>query len=230
MRVLLIEDEPTTSKSIEIMLTGCKMNVYATASGEEGMELAKVYEHDIILLDLSLPDTPGEEVLRQLRSSRIETPVLIISGNDEHRSIIKGLGAGADDYLTKPFHRKELVARIRAIVRRAKGHAQAEIRTGQILVNLESQEVLVHGKPVELTAKEYQILELLSLRKGKIQTKVTILNHLYGGRDEPEIKIIDVFICKLRKKLAQANGGMHHIETIWGRGYVLRDPAAEEGA
>jgi two-component system cell cycle response regulator CtrA len=224
MRILLVEDDPTTSRSIELMLTHANLNVYCTDLGEEGVDLAKLYDYDLILLDLSLPDMTGHEVLRQIRLARIETPVLILSGADDTDSKLKGFGFGADDYLTKPFHREELVARIHAIIRRSKGHAQSTIRTGKITVNLDAKTVDVDGKPVHLTGKEYQMLELLSLRKGTTLTKEMFLNHLYGGMDEPELKIIDVFICKLRKKLAEATGGHNYIETVWGRGYVLRDP------
>jgi two-component system cell cycle response regulator CtrA len=165
-------------------------------------------------------------VLRQLRLARIETPILILSGADDTDSKLKGFGFGADDYLTKPFHREELVARIHAIIRRSKGHAQSVIRVGKVLVNLDAKTVDVEGRTVHLTGKEYQMLELLSLRKGSTLTKEMFLNHLYGGMDEPELKIIDVFICKLRKKLAEATGGDSYIETVWGRGYVLREPIA----
>ncbi len=224
MRVLLVEDDPTTSKSIELMLTHANLNVYATDLGEEGIDLAKLYDYDLILLDLNLPDMNGHEVLRQLRLSRIETPILILSGDDDTESKLKGFGFGADDYLTKPFHREELVARIHAIIRRSKGHAQSIIKTGRIAVNLDAKTVDVGGNTVHLTGKEYQMLELLSLRKGTTLTKEMFLNHLYGGMDEPELKIIDVFICKLRKKLGEATAGENYIETVWGRGYVLRDP------
>ncbi|MCC5974585.1 MAG: response regulator transcription factor [Rubellimicrobium sp.] len=224
MRILLVEDDPTTSRSIELMLTHANLNVYATDMGEEGIDLAKLYDYDLILLDLNLPDMNGHEVLRQLRISRVDTPILILSGDDATESKLRGFGFGADDYLTKPFHREELVARIHAIIRRSKGHAQSVIRTGRIAVNLDAKTVEVEGAAVHLTGKEYQMLELLSLRKGTTLTKEMFLNHLYGGMDEPELKIIDVFICKLRKKLSQATGGENHIETVWGRGYVLRDP------
>jgi len=228
MRVLLVEDDPTTSKSIEMMLSHANLNVYSTDLGEEGVDLAKLYDYDLILLDLNLPDMTGHEVLRQLRLARVDTPILILSGADDTESKIKGFGFGADDYLTKPFHRDELIARIHAIVRRSKGHAQSVIRTGRINVNLDAKTVDVDGRAVHLTGKEYQMLELLSLRKGTTLTKEMFLNHLYGGMDEPELKIIDVFICKLRKKLSAATGGDNHIETVWGRGYVLRDPAPKD--
>ncbi|MGM0742203.1 MAG: response regulator transcription factor CtrA [Pseudomonadota bacterium] len=230
MRVLLVEDDPTTAKSIEMMLNHANLNVYTTDLGEEGIDLAKLYDYDLILLDLGLPDMNGHEVLRQLRLARIETPILILSGADDTDNKIKGFGFGEDDYLTKPFHREELVARIHAIIRRSKGHSQSVIRTGRINVNLDAKTVDVDGRAVHLTGKEYQMLELLSLRKGTTLTKEMFLNHLYGGMDEPELKIIDVFICKLRKKLGEATGGQNHIETVWGRGYVLRDPEPEQSS
>jgi two-component system cell cycle response regulator CtrA len=230
MRILLVEDDPATSRSIELMLTHANLNVYCTDMGEDGIDLAKLYDYDLILLDLNLPDIPGHEVLRQIRLARVATPILILSGSDDTESKLKGFGFGADDYLTKPFHREELVARIHAIIRRSKGHSQSIIRTGKVNVNLDAKTVEVEGKPVHLTGKEYQMLELLSLRKGTTLTKEMFLNHLYGGMDEPELKIIDVFICKLRKKLAEATDGDNYIETVWGRGYVLRDPVAESAS
>ncbi|MEM8571525.1 MAG: response regulator transcription factor [Pseudomonadota bacterium] len=228
MRILLVEDDPTTSKSIEMMLQNANLNVYATDLGEEGIDLAKLYDYDLILLDLNLPDMNGHDVLRQLRLAKVETPILILSGADDTENKLKGFGFGADDYMTKPFHRQELIARIHAIVRRSKGHAQSIIETGKFTVNLDAKTVEVDGSPVHLTGKEYQMLELLSLRKGTTLTKEMFLNHLYGGMDEPELKIIDVFICKLRKKLSEATGGENYIETVWGRGYVLRDPSSGE--
>ena len=172
----------------------------------------------------------GYEVLRKLRMARVEVPILILTGQEGTEAKLKGFGAGADDFLTKPFDREELIARIHAIVRRSKGHAQSIIQTGRIAVNLDAKTVEADGVPVHLTGKEYQMLELLSLRKGSTLTKEMFLNHLYGGMDEPEVKIIDVFICKLRKKLASATGGENYIETVWGRGYVLREPVAARSA
>jgi two-component system cell cycle response regulator CtrA len=203
--------------------------VDSTDLGEDGLEIGKLYDYDIILLDLMLPDIDGYEVLRRLRSARVNTPILILSGLSELDNKIKGLGFGADDYLTKPFDKRELIARIQAIVRRSKGHSDSVIKTGKLSVNLDTRVVEVDSQPLHLTGKEYGILELLSLRKGTTLTKEMFLNHLYGGMDEPELKIIDVFVCKLRHKLKAATGGDSYIETVWGRGYVLRDPS-EEGA
>jgi two-component system, cell cycle response regulator CtrA len=228
MRVLLIEDDKSTAQSIELMLKSERLNVYSTDLGEEGIDLGKIYDYDIILLDLNLPDMSGFEVLRKLRVSKVKSPVLILSGLASIEDKIKGLGFGADDYLTKPFHKDELVARIHAIVRRSKGHAQSVINTGDLCVNLDTKTVEISGARVHLTGKEYQMLELLALRKGTTLTKEMFLSQLYGGMDEPEVKIIDVFICKLRKKLANASGGTDYIETVWGRGYVLREPFEAE--
>ena len=224
MRVLLIEDDSATAQGIELMLNQAGFNLYVTDPGEEGLDLGKLYDYDIILLDLNLPDMSGFDVLKKLRLAKVETPILILSGLADMDSKVQGLGFGADDYMTKPFHKEELVARINAIVRRSQGHAQSVINTGKLTVNLDAKTVEVGGQRVHLTGKEYAMLELLSLRKGTTLTKEMFLNHLYGGMDEPELKIIDVFICKLRKKLSAATGDDHYIETVWGRGYVLRDP------
>jgi len=228
MRVLLVEDDSSVAKSIQLMLQSEGYIVDSTDLGEDGLEIGKLYDYDIILLDLMLPDIDGYEVLRRLRAARVTTPILILSGLTELDHKIKGLGFGADDYLTKPFDKRELIARIQAIVRRSKGHSDSIIRTGRLTVNLDTRTVEIDSHPLHLTGKEYGILELLSLRKGTTLTKEMFLNHLYGGMDEPELKIIDVFVCKLRKKLATASAGENYIETVWGRGYVLRDPQGDD--
>jgi two-component system cell cycle response regulator CtrA len=224
MRVLVVEDDPATRQSIELMLRKEQWVVDSTNLGEDGLEIGKLYDYDIIILDLGLPDMDGMDVIRSLRAARVETPVLILSGLNEPERKVRGLGVGADDYLTKPFDRAELVARLQAIVRRSKGHSQPVVQVGHLEVNLEARTAQVAGQTLHLTGKEYGILELLAMRKGTTLTKEQFLNHLYGGIDEPELKIIDVFICKLRKKLTQASQGENYIETVWGRGYVLREP------
>jgi two-component system cell cycle response regulator CtrA len=224
MRALLIEDDSATAQSIELMLKSESFNFYTTDLGEEGVDLGKLYDYDIILLDLNLPDMSGYEVLRTLRVSKVKTPILILSGIAGIEDKVKGLGFGADDYMTKPFHKDELMARIHAIVRRSMGHAQSVVQTGDLIVDLDAKTAKINQVRVHLTGKEYQMLELLSLHKGTTITKEMFLNQLYGGMSEPEIKIVDVFICKLRKKLAGASYGKDYIETVWGRGYVLREP------
>ena len=228
MRILLVEDDSSTAKSIEMMLKSEGYVVDLADMGEDGLEIGKLYDYDIIVLDLMLPDIDGYEVLRRLRQARIKTPILILSGLSELDAKVKGLGVGADDYMTKPFHKRELIARIQAIVRRSKGHSDSVVRTGRLVVTLDTRTVEVNSQPLHLTGKEYGILELLSLRKGMTLTKEMFLNHLYGGMDEPELKIIDVLVGKLRKKLTVATAGENYIETVWGRGYVLREPTDDE--
>jgi two-component system cell cycle response regulator CtrA len=223
MRVLLIEDDSQTARSIELALAAEGIICDTAEVGEEGVEIGRIYDYDLILLDLMLPDIDGYEVLLRLRSAKIKTPILILSGLSSVDQKIKGLGFGADDYLTKPFNRGELVARIQAIVRRSKGHSESVVRFDKVSINLDTRSVDVDGTQVHLTNKEYAILELLAMRKGTVLTKEMFLNHLYSSMDEPEIKIIDVFVCKLRKKLAKASGGTNYIETVWGRGYMLKD-------
>lgn len=223
MRVLLIEDDSVTARSIELALAAEGIICDTAEVGEEGIEIGKIYDYDIILLDLMLPDIDGYEVLLRLRSAKVKTPILILSGLTSVDQKIKSLGFGADDYLTKPFNRGELIARIHAIVRRSKGHSESVVRFDKVAINLDTRIVEVDGNQVHVTNKEYAILELLAMRKGTVLTKEMFLNHLYSSMDEPEIKIIDVFVCKLRKKLANASGGTNYIETVWGRGYMLKD-------
>jgi two-component system cell cycle response regulator CtrA len=225
MRVLLVEDDLAAARGMMLMLKSAGMVVDQAETGEDAVELARLYDYDIVVLDLILPDMEGYEVVRRMRAARQTTPVLILSGLSRPQAKVKGLGLGADDYITKPFDRQELIARIQAIVRRSKGFSTSRLRVGPLELDIDSREVAVGGQAVHLTGKEFSILELLMLRKGVVLTKEAFLNHLYGGMDEPEVKIIDVFICKLRKKLA-ASGGDNLIGTVWGRGYVLREPTA----
>ena len=225
MRVLLIEDDESAAKALEVLLGASGVSVYACGLGEEGVDMARTYDYDLILLDLNLPDMGGLEVLRTLRQAKVDTPVLILSGTSGVDSKVRSLGGGADDYLTKPFHREELVARIHAIVRRAQGHAHSVVQIGDLVVNLTTKSVQVGELKVHLTGKEYEIIELLALRKGAAISKEMFLNHLYGGMDEPEAKIIDVYICKIRKKLELAGSGRSYIATIWGRGYMIAQPS-----
>ncbi|MBJ7411004.1 MAG: response regulator transcription factor [Phenylobacterium sp.] len=226
MRVLLIEDDRMMARSIEMMLNASGFIVEKTDAGEDGIDLSGVYDYDLILLDLSLPDMSGLDVLRTLRRGRNETPIIILSGTAQIDSKVKALSLGADDYMTKPFHKDELVARLRAVIRRSKGHAQSLITVGDMVIDLDAKVVHVNDQRIHLTGREYQTLELMALRKGKAITKDIFLSSLYGGMDEPGAKIVDVFICKLRKKLAPVTDGRHVIETVWGGGYVLREAGA----
>lgn len=223
MRALVVEYELSAARDLSSALKSAGGVVDQVDTGEEALELTHHYDYDIVLLELLLRDMEGYEVVRRMRNARIEIPVIVLSGLSRPQAKVKALALGADDFITKPFDTAELLARVQAIVRRSKGFSQAILQVGSLALNLDRQEVAVSGRPVHLTSKEYAMLELLVLRKGIALTKEAFLNHLYGGMDEPEIKIIDVFICKLRKKLAQA-GADGLIGTIWGRGYILRNP------
>ena len=224
MRVLLVEDDLVIASGVTLILKTIGAVVDQSSTGKEALELVKRYDYDIVVLDLMLPDIEGYDVVRRMRLARIDVPVLILSGVSQPQAKVKGFGMGADDFITKPFDKAELLARIHAVVRRSKGFSQPLLEVGSLRLNLDSREVVVDGQLVHLTGKEYAILELLVLRKGMVLTKEAFLNHLYGGMDEPEMKIIDVFICKLRKKLARA-GADNLIGTVWGRGYMIRESA-----
>ncbi len=219
LRILLVMTK-AYSHTTQVILSQANLNVYATDLGEEGIDLAKLYNYDLILLDLDLPDIAGHEVLLQLRVACIETPVIVI-GPDNYNSKIKSFGFGADDYLTRSLRYEELVARIRAIIRRCNGHAQSIMNIGKVSVNIDTQTAYFSGKSVHLTAKEYKILELMVLRKGALITKEAFLNYIYGDMDEPEQKILQVFISKLRRKIFDATGNRDYILTHWGRGYSI---------
>jgi len=223
VRVLLIEDDMPTAMGIEEVLKKEGITVDSTGFGQYGLEVGKVYDYDAIILDLMLPDIEGTEVIKRLRAATVLTPVIVLSGLSGCKDKVTCLDCGADDYVTKPFDPTELVSRVQAVVRRSKGHAASVIKIGRLTVNLQTRAVDVDGVELHLTGKEYAILELLCLRKGTILTKDMFLNHLYGGIDEPELKIIDVFVCKVRKKLMDALGGENYIETVWGRGYSIKD-------
>lgn len=230
MRVLLVEDDLTTSRAIELALASEGIICEHYACGEAGIESGKFYDFDLIILDIMLPDIDGFLFIQRMRAAKLKTPIIILSGLSSVEQKIKGLGFGADDYLTKPFNKDELIARIHAIVRRSKGHSESVVRSGALSINLDTRTVEVSNNIVHLTNKEYGILELLAMRKGTTLAKEMFLNHLYvNSMDEPELKIIDVFICKLRKKLADASGtNANYIETVWGRGYILKEEQEEQ--
>lgn len=224
MRVLIIEDNHSTAQTIELALA--KQGIICDISdlGEDGFEISKLYDYDLVILDVMLPDTSGLDILKKMRATKKQVPVLILSGLGTSEDKIKGLGIGADDYLSKPFNTEELIARVKAIIRRSKGHSESVVEIGDIKVNVDAHTTTLDGKPLHLTTKEQSIIELLALRKGQAVSKDQFLTHLYNGLDEPELKIIDVFVCKLRKKIFEASGGVNYIETIWGRGYSLKHP------
>jgi len=224
MRVLLIEDDTAAAGTIELVLRSDNFEVKCASVGQEGIELAGTEHFDLMLLDLNLPDISGYEILQQLRTANVNTPIMILSGYSAVDDKVRGFAFGADDYITKPFHKDELLARIHAVIRRSRPQDDNVITVDDLAINLDTKAVEIAGKRVHLTAKEYEILELLALRRGTTLTKEMFLNKLYGGMDEPEIKIIDVFVCKLRRKLSNASGGKSYVATTWGRGYRLAEP------
>lgn len=224
MRLLLAEADPAATRLLSVVLEGQGWIVDRTDTAEEVLDLARHYDYDAALLAQALPDMPGHETVRRLRAKGLGTPVVMLSSADHPAERVRALSAGADDVVSRRIDPEELVARLRAITRRARGHAQSLLSIGPVTLNLDSHEVQVHGRPVRFTGKEFALFELLVTRKGMTLTKDAILNHLYDGMDEPEQKIVDVFVCKMRKKLADA-GAPGVIATVWGRGYIARDPA-----
>jgi two-component system, cell cycle response regulator CtrA len=224
MRILIVEDEVNVARVLEMRLERAGLKSFSTSLGEEAIELAAIYDYDLIVLDLNLPDMYGGDVLRALRNKRIATPVLVLTGDASTQHKLRCFELGADDFLPKPFRCDELIARIRAIVRRTHGHADSVLQVGQLSINLDTRAALVGDRPLCLSGREYQILEVLALHKGATVTKEAFLNSLYGGLDEPEPKVIDVYICKIRKKLEDALGTGQYIQTVWGRGYTLQAP------
>jgi two-component system, cell cycle response regulator CtrA len=224
MRVLIIEDNHSTAQTVELALAKEGIICDRSDLGEDGIEVSKIYDYDLIILDIMLPDVNGYEVLKRMRKVKADVPILILSGLGDYEQKIKGLGFGADDYLTKPFHVGELIARVKTIIRRSRGHPNSIITIVDLQINLDTHTATVKNKALHLTTKEQLILELMALKKGQVITKEQFLTHLYNGIDEPEAKIIDVFVCKMRKKLCNASNGVNYVETIWGRGYALKHP------
>ncbi|WP_328799477.1 response regulator transcription factor [Sandaracinobacteroides hominis] len=222
--MLLVEDDRLLSDALSRTLELSGFTVYVTAFGEDALDLARAYRFDVVVLDLSLPDMSGGQVLQQLHQMRPDTPVIILSGESDVEAKIENFMGGADDFVTKPFNRDELIARIHAVLRRARSAAPQELQLGRLTLDLVAHRASVNGVTVALTGKEYACLEFLATRRGMTVTKEMFLAHLYGGRDEPEMKIIDVFICKLRRKLSEA-GAEPLIETVWGRGYTIANDA-----
>lgn len=220
-RLLLVEDDRLLADLLARKLEGAGYIVHVSGLGEDALALIDAHRFDAVLVDLTLPDLPGQTILRRLRQEGSnDPPILILSGEASLAVKLEGFSEGADDYVVKPFHPDELVARVGAAIRRAQSSAPVEIRLGRLLIDLQGRKALVDDVIVPLTGKEFQCLAFLAMRRGSTVTKEMFLAHLYGGRDEPEMKIIDVFICKIRRKLTEA-GANNVIETVWGRGYTV---------
>ena len=224
MYVLIVEDDKIVNQNICLLLRKEGMQSEMACTGKDGIELIKLYEYDLIILDLMLPDIQGLDVLKQIRALNIQTPVLVLSGLNQPNIKVDCLMAGADDYVVKPYERSELIARVKALIRRSKGLAKQKISIGNLTLDLDKKEAFINNQLIDLTSKEYALLELLALKKGSTVSKESILTHLYGGMDEPEMKIMDVFLCKIRRKMKKMTGGEDYIKTVWGRGYSLEIP------
>jgi len=229
LRVLLIEAEALAARQMMHVLKARRAIVEHAESGEDGLDLARHYDYDLVLLDHALPDLDGTEVVRRMRAAGINTPAVVMTTQSQADIYVRAFQAGADDVIRKPFDPAELQARLQAILRRSRGYSQPTLVLGSLQLNLDSREVFVGGTSVRLTVKEYAILELLVLRKGMVLTKDMFLDHLYGGTGEPDSKIIDLLVCRVRRKLADA-GAPDAISTVWGRGHMMREVAAPSRA
>ena len=220
MRVLLVESNVRYAAAIAADLKADAIRVELAETGDDALYIMRDYQFDLVLLNQRLPDMDGAMLISRMRAAKHDTPIIALSAGPQAR--LKALSAGADDVVDRDIDREELIARIRAVVRRSRGYSQSSLRVGDLTLNVDQHDVTAHGVRVPLTAKEFAILELLVLRRNMIMTKEAILAQLYGGMDEPEIKIIDVFVCKIRNKLAKA-GLPNVISTVWGRGYTVKD-------
>ncbi len=220
MRILVIEDEIHLCEQIRQQLQKQNLTVDMAHDGEEGLYLGSEYEYDVAVIDLGLPKMTGLDIIRQLRTKGKDFPILILTARGRWQDKVEGLEAGADDYLVKPFHFEELLARIYALVRRASGWASSTLQCGQIILNPTTQEVTHHGEPVELTAYEYRLLHYMMLHAGKVLSKTELTDHLYEQDQDRDSNVIEVFIKRIRDKL-DPDKSLNVIETLRGRGYRL---------
>lgn len=223
MRILHVEDNIAFACTVAMLLSARGYVVETARSGEEALSLVTLYPYDAVVLDTTLPDMRGASLIRAIRRAKVPTSIIVLSAISDVAEKVDALNFGADDYMTKPFLGDELVAHINAVVRRREGHATSVLQVGKVHLNLDTKRLTVGGQAIHLTKREYQLIEVMALKRGRTLSKESLLLALYGGRDEPELKIIDVFVCKLRAKL-RALGAADHIETVWGQGYALREP------
>jgi len=225
MRILLVEDEPELRAQLQQLLERRGYSVDAVDNGEEGLFLGREYPMDLAVIDIGLPGMSGIELIRQLRALERPFPILILTARDAWQDKVEGLETGADDYVTKPFHDEELMARVNALVRRAAGHSSPVLRFSGIEINTAEQTVLSAGEPVRLTGHEYRILEYLMLHAGKVVSKTELTEHIYDQDFDRDSNVVEVLVGRIRRKLAP-DGGRQPIETLRGRGYrLVRDPA-----
>jgi two-component system OmpR family response regulator len=219
MRILLVEDDPDLSRQLKMALDDAGYAVDHAADGEEGHFLGETEPYDAVILDLGLPKMDGVSVLERWRRENVATPVLILTARDRWSDKVAAFDAGADDYVVKPFHVEELLARLRALLRRAAGHATSEIACGPVRIDTRASRVLVDGSPVKLTSHEYRLLAYLMHHQGRVVSRGELVEHLYDQDFDRDSNTIEVFVGRLRKKL-----GVEVIQTIRGLGYVLAAP------
>jgi len=220
MRVLQVEDDAIVARGTELLLRSVGSIVDTAGTGAEALEILRMTEYDIMIVDLQLPDMQGHELVRQMRARRIETPVLMVTGFSAPAAKMAAFAVGVDDFVAKPVDNAELIARLRAIVRRNNGFSHRVLQAGPVRLDQDGRTLAIGGSPVRLTRKEFDLLELLLIRRGRVVTKGTVLDHLYGGLDEPTSRTVDVFLCYLRKKMAGA-GAPDLIQTVAGVGYRI---------
>jgi len=218
MRILIVEDEPALQQQVRAGIEAQGYTVDATGDGKEALYLATEYSYDAAVVDLGLPGLSGLDIIARLRKSGSHLPILILTARDRWQDKVKGLEAGGDDYLTKPFQMEELLARLKAILRRAAGVAQDVLELGAINMNLSAQKVLVAGTEVELTSYEYKLLEHLARNRTRVLSKDELASHLYPHNEERDSNVIEVLIGRLRRKL-DPEGSLQPLETVRGRGY-----------
>lgn len=216
MRILIVEDEPDLSRALRQALEEEGFAVDEAPDGESGLYSARTVDYDAVILDLMLPRMDGWEVLRRLRASHKKTPVLILTARDSPPDKVRGLNGGADDYLTKPFSLQELIARIRALIRRSAGHPSPILRLRDLEIDTAARTVRKQGKSVDLTPKEYALLELLVLNRGKLVTRTMIYDHIYDDEEDTLSNVVDVYVANLRRKL-----GKDFVRTRRGEGYIV---------
>lgn len=224
MRLLIVEDTPQLLVQLDMFFQKNGFSVDLADDGERALYLLKEYEYDAAIIDLGLPKLDGLEVIKAARKLDIKVPVLILTARDSWQQKVDGLDAGGDDYLTKPFHEEELLARVKALIRRSSGHASSELKAGPITLDLSLQQVYVSEQPLELTAYEYKVLEYLMLHPKKVISKSELTEHIYDQDFDLDSNVIEVFVGRLRKKLDPDNS-IKPIETLRGRGYRLFSPA-----
>lgn len=232
MKVLLIEEGPKAANRMKDALQNGGFKAFVTDEGEDGVKLARLYPYDLVVVSMSLGDIAGLEVIRMLRRRHLQVCIMAAADSNTPAEEALCLNSGADDYVSKFVNPEAFAARARALVRRAFGHADSVIEIGDLALNLNERCVSFKGGRVPLTRKEYALFELIAIRNGRLARTEAILDNLYGGLEEPEFKVVDVFVCKLRKKLSEATGGLNFIETVWGEGFKLikEEPASAQRA